>query len=268
MNTIFLYCCAVAADKTGVLLHGISVLSNHYHAVVTDVMGNIPEFMAHLNKLVSKCVNASIDRWENVFSIEQPSLVKTEQDQDVLDKMVYTLANPVSSFLVSHGHEWPGVLTKPTDLLAGEIEVPRPAVFFRDNGPMPAVAKLKLTRPDIFAELSDGEFVALLQHKVDEREAEIRQYAKKNGIRFLGVRLVLRQRHTDTPTSREPRRNLKPRVAAKNKWRRIEALQRLKEFVADYRAAWLDWKRGVRDVLFPAGTYAMVRNAGVLCVSP
>lgn len=268
MNTIFLYCCAVAAEKTGVLLHGISVLSNHYHAVVTDVMGNIPEFMAHLNKLVSKCVNVSLGRWENVFSIEQPSLVKTEQDQDVLDKMVYTLANPVSSFLVSHGHKWPGVRTKPTDLLAGEIEVPRPAVFFRDNGPMPAVAKLKLTRPDIFSELSDEEFVALLQRKVDEREAEIRLYAKQNRIRFLGVRRILRQRHTDKPTSREPRRNLKPRVAAKNKWRRIEALQRFKEFVAEYRAAWLDWKQGFRDVLFPAGTYAMVRNAGVVCASP
>jgi putative transposase len=77
-----------------------------------------------------------------------------------------------------------------------------------------------------------------------------------------------RQRHTDTPTSREPRRNLKPRVAAKSKWRRIEALQRLKEFVADYRAAWLEWKQGFRDVVFPAGTYAMVRNANVACAPP
>lgn len=58
----------------------------------------------------------------------------------------------------------------------------------------PAVAKLKLTRPDIFAELSDEEFVSLLQRKVDEREAEIRQHAKANGSRFLGVRRILRQR--------------------------------------------------------------------------
>ncbi len=194
--------------------------------------------------------------------------MKCEQDQDVLDKMVYTMANPVSSFLVSHGDRWPGVRTNSTDLLAGEIEVPRPAVFFRDNGPMPKVAKLKLTRPDIFAELSDTEFVALLQHKVVEREAEIRRYAKENRIRFLEVRGIQRQRHTDTPTSREPRRNLKPRVAAKNKWRRIEALQRLKEFVAEYRNAWLEWKQGFRDVLFPVGTYAMVRHAGVMCASP
>jgi len=268
MNTIFLYCCADAAERTGVLLHGISVLSNHYHAVVTDVLGKIPEFMAHLNKLVAKCVNVSLGRWENVWAVEQPSLVKTVDDQDVLDKMVYTLANPVSSYLVSHGHKWPGVRTTPADLLAGEIEVPMPAVFFRNNGVMPAVARLKLTRPDIFPELSDEEFVALLQREVDEREAEFRQRARKAGIRFLGVRRVLRQRHTATPTSHEPRRKLSPRVAAKNKWRRIEALQRLKEFVVAYREAWRRWKQGFRDVVFPAGTYAMVKNANVVCASP
>lgn len=224
--------------------------------------------MAHLNKLVSECVNCSIGRWENVFSLEQPSLVRTEHDEDVLDKMIYTLANPVSSYLVSHGHKWPGVRTSPSDLLVGELEVPRPAVFFRDNGPMPAVATLKLTRPDIFPELDDEQFVELLQRKLDEREAEIRRQAKKDRIRFLGVRRVLRQRHTDSPRSHAPRRNLSPRVAAKNKWRRIEALQRIKEFIADYRDAWQRWRRGERDVVFPAGTYALARNACVCCAPP
>jgi putative transposase len=177
MNAIFLYCMAVAADKTGVLIHGFAVLSNHYHAVVTDVVGNIPEFMAHLNRLVANCVNVSLGRRENVWTVQQPSLVRCEQDHDVLDKMVYTLANPVISLLVSHGHIWPGLRMDPADLLSGTIECPRPAVFFRDNGPMPAVAKLTLTRPDIFAELSDEYFVALLQLMVDERESLVRQTA-------------------------------------------------------------------------------------------
>jgi len=57
-------------------------------------------------------------------------------------------------------------------------------------------------------------------------------------------------------------------VAAKNKWRRIEALQRLGEFIVAYREARLLWKQGVRDVIFPAGTYAMMRHAGVPCASP
>ena len=61
---------------------------------------------------------------------------------------------------------------------------------------------------------------------------------------------------------------MKPRVAAKNKWRRIEALQRLKEFTAAYREAWLRWKQGYTDVVFPAGTYAMAKYAHVSIESP
>jgi len=57
-------------------------------------------------------------------------------------------------------------------------------------------------------------------------------------------------------------------VAAANKWRRIEALERLKEFQATYREAWLRWKQGFTDVVFPAGTYALARYAAVVCASP
>jgi putative transposase len=268
LNAVFLYCLAVAAEKYQVLVHCIDVLSNHYHATITDVLGNIPEFMAYLHKLVAKCVNASLGRWENVWSVEQPSLVRLEDDQDVLRKMVYTMANPVSSFLVPYGDQWPGLRTRPADLLKGETEVPRPSVFFREEGTMPKVAKLRLTRPDVFPELSDEEFVELLEQAVEEREAEIREQARKEGKRFLGLRRLRRQRHTDTPQSREPRRKLKPRVAAVNKWRRIESLQRLKEFIVAYREAWLRWKQGFADVVFPAGTYALAKHAQVVCAPP
>jgi len=111
---------------------------------------------------------------------------------------------------------------------------------------MPAVAQLKLTRPDIFPELSDTEFVDRLTEALEKREAEIRAEASAAGKRFLGLKKIRRQRHTDTPSSHVPRRKLRPRVAAVNKWRRIEALRRLKEFIAEYREAWLQWKQGVR----------------------
>lgn len=264
-NIIVAYCMAVAAEKYEVLIHCVDVLSNHMHTTLTDTQGNIPDFMQYLHRLVGSCMNASLGRWENFWAVEQPSLVRLEDGEDVLRKMVYTMANAVSSYLVSHGHMWPGLCTRPEDLLKGEIEVPRPTVFFREDGNMPAVAKLKLTRPDIFPELSDEEFVELLKERLEEREAEIRAEAKATGKRFLGLRRLRRQRVTDTPLSHAPRRKLRPRVAAVNKWRRIEALQRLKEFIAAYREAWLRWKQGFTDVVFPRGTYAMAKYAAVRC---
>lgn len=79
---------------------------------------------------------------------------------------------------------------------------------------------------------------------------------------------VCAQRVTDRPHTREPRRKLSPRIAGRNKWARIEALQRCKQFVAEHRDAWRRWCSGARDVVFPAGTYLPARRFQVAVVDP
>jgi len=61
--------------------------------------------------------------------------------------------------------------------------------------------------------------------------------------------------------NREPRRNLRPRLAAPNKWARIEALLRNRTFVRDYMAARQQWREGVQVELLPAavGSYFRAR---------
>jgi len=114
MNAIFLYCLAVAAEKVDVLVHAFVVLSNHYHAVITDKTDNAPRFMGYLNRLVATCVNASLGRWENLWATGQPSLVKLNDASDVLREVVYTITNPVSSYLVERSELWPGLRMDPT----------------------------------------------------------------------------------------------------------------------------------------------------------
>jgi hypothetical protein len=196
------------------------------------------------------------------------------EDADALKRLVYTLSNPTESLLLDHSERWPGVRNTPQDLLRGPIEIPRPDVFCRKDGPTPEVATLdlttlelttlELTRPAIYRDLDDQAFVAKLEQAIEDREEALRRHAKAKGIPFLGLRKLRSQKTTDTPRTIEPRRNLKPRVAAaNNKWSRIEALLRLKSFIRDYRNTWTRWKTGLRDTLFPPGTYALVRNAGV-----
>ena len=48
---------------------------------------------------------------------------------------------------------------------------------------------------------------------------------------------------------------------------RIEALGRMKAFVDHYRAAFRAWAAGARDMVFPAGTYALRVPACVRCAS-
>jgi len=95
------------------------------------------------------------------------------------------------------------------------------------------------------------------------QRAQIAADRQRTGTRVYGRRAVLRQAWWDRPASFEPRRNLRPRVAARCQWARIEALRRNQDFVEDYAAARQAWRAGAA-VTFPAGTYWLRRNARVL----
>ena len=58
---------------------------------------------------------------------------------------------------------------------------------------------------------------------------------------------------------------MSPRIAAKNKWSRIEALLRNKTFLDTYASAFAAMKAGIKNALFPAGTYWLRRFAACVC---
>jgi putative transposase len=263
INQIILYCLAVASTKYNVLVHVACFLSNHYHLVATDKDGRMPEFLAYLNKYIAKCLNAEHGRFENLFAAnEKTSLVELAEAGDIISKAAYALANPVLAELVSSPEKWPGVLLMPSQGASSEISVDRPEGYFRPNGPTPEKAILKLTVPDAFSDDEDF-FLSALSTEVAERVLAKTVEMRTKKRKFMGARKVLRQNPSSSPHSRERRFRLNPRVAAKNKWARIEALQRLKKFVEDYRRAWCAWMGGDEDVEFPKGTYALARIATV-----
>jgi REP element-mobilizing transposase RayT len=259
-NQIFLYLLAVAARRYHIRLHAFCVLSNHYHLVVTDPQARLPAFHQYLDSLVGRATNASTGRWEDFFTRNSYSAVALSTPQDVLDKAAYVLANPVAAGLVRRAREWPGLWSAPEQIGAGALEAPRPKTFFNPKGSMPEVAELELTVPDGFA--SAEEFRDRLAAAVAQREDE----AARGVDGFLGVARVLAQKPNARPASLEPRRGLNPRVAARDKWKRIEALGRLVEFLRAYRTALAARRRGALDALFPAGTYLMRVAHGAPCV--
>lgn len=105
-------------------------------------------------------------------------------------------------------------------------------------------------------------FLAELRHR-SRRSAE----RTRTGRRVIGRRSILRQSWRDSPTSREPRRNLRPRVVARTVWARVAALQRNKQWQAEYRLARELWLAGF-DVEFPYGTYWLQRFANVKVKPP
>jgi len=266
VNQIFEFCLAVAAAKTGCEVHTYCMMSNHYHLVVTDVNGTIPIFMHWFNEYVAKCVNREMGRWEYFWAPGSYSQVSLPDGEDVLDKLVYTYTNPVSACLVRSFTLWPGARNT-VDAMAGPARViDRPKGFFRPDGPVPASQTLKLTVPPAFRDQSN--WLRDLEARIAAREIELRTAFDNKHQRFLGARRALAQSPTARPRSREPRRNLNPRVAGRDKWRRVQSLQRLKQFLLDYRTAWRRFVDGNRSVTFPFGTYAMRVQFGVTCSGP
>jgi hypothetical protein len=60
-------------------------------SVPSDIRTRCPE---HFHKLLARSQNALRGRWKNLWSTEQTCIVKLVDCEAVLDKLVYTAANP------------------------------------------------------------------------------------------------------------------------------------------------------------------------------
>ncbi len=262
-SQIFLYVLAVAAARFGIQVHAFCVLSNHFHLVLTDPGAQLPAFEQYLDSLVARAVNASLGRWEAFWAPSSYSAVALASPEDIVNKAAYALVNPVAAGLVRTGRAWPGLRSAPEQFGAAALIARRPTTFFRKKGCMPESAQLELTVPPGFPSAED--FRQRLSTAVAELEETTRRQLASKGRPFLGVARVLAQKPWARPAPREPHRGLNPRVAARDRWKRIEALSRLLEFLRAYRAAWAAMRKGVRDALFPPGTYLLRIAHGVRC---
>jgi putative transposase len=259
-NNAFTYCLIEAAQRSHVEILLPCALSNHHHTVIYDRFGRVPEFVEHFHKMFARSQNALRGRWENFWSSEQVCVVRLVGRDDVIDKLVYTAVNPVKDHLVDRVHHWPGVNGLGALLTGRPLRAERPGHFFRRDGTMPEAVEMRLTIPPELG--PEADVLDELRRRVTEVEDALAAERQRTGRRVFGRRAVLQQSWHGQPTSIEPRRNLRPRVAAQSKWARIEALLRNRAFLVEYATARDAWRAGT-PVTFPVGTYWLRRFANV-----
>jgi hypothetical protein len=106
-------------------------------------------------------------------------------------------------------------------------------------------------------------------HEAIAQEFERLQQVSRDRIksekrRFLGLRAVLKCSPYQRATSREPRVGRNPSFAVgpgQHEARKL-AIKALQAFRKAYRAALELWRAGVREAVFPSGTWWMVRFHG------
>ena len=263
VNQAFLYLLGFCAQRYGIDLFALTMMSNHYHLVARDNDALYPNFLRDFNALRARCINAAFGDADTFWSGSQPSLVRLGDAESVLERIVYTLTNPVKHPLVSRAIAWPGVTSLSAMLDDRPITVARPAWFFADKEindrmPLPETVTLRFVRPPGFEHLTHAQWRDLLLSKIRDVEAAAEQARRgKGGV--IGVAAIRKQRRHASPTSVHKLGGLNPRVAAADKWRRIERIQSNRRFVQMHAEARIACQQG-RLATFPAGTWAAHRH--------
>lgn len=257
-NQLFLYILAVAAKRNRVKVHAYCAMSNHYHLVVTDPFATLPRFLQLLDGELAKVLNVLDGQEESVWRGGSYNAVHLDGPEVVAEKCAYALANPVAAGLVRRGRHWPGTWLLP-EADGGPLEFVRPDWYFNATGLTPPRALLRLTAPPGFESLRSFREQVLARLEVQEQAASARFH------RFVGRARLRKQRVLDQPRRSVPLRALKPRFAARDPGRRIELSRQLKAFLAAYGEALEAWREGLRDAVFPSGTYWMRVHHGVAC---
>lgn len=257
----FEYCLARAANDNGILLHAWMVMSNHYHLVLTDPRGRLPAFEQQLNSLIARILNKHWDRRGGFWEIGSYDRVEPLTEAAVVEKIVYTLANPVKAGLVARAWRWEGASS--VGLEFGQSRrIPRPA-FLRDGEP---VENLRLVAPPSGLR-SVEELSADIRAQLHARENEVGSDFAKRKRRFLGMATALILPWNTQPNSQGPLRTLRPRFASRDRDVMNSAIADWKAWLEHYRQAWIALRSGVRDTVFPAGTYMLRVRYGIAVTS-
>jgi len=211
LNNAFLYYLALAARQHSVAIHALCVMSNHYHLVVTDTQGVLPNFMAWLNRQLAMCVKR-LRHWDEV--VWEPnvaySAVELSGPSEVLDKTAYVLLNPVSAALVRSPQRWPGALSTLGTLRRGTVDAKRPAVWFKDNAP--EEVSLPLSVPPCLSDQAG--YLQALDTLLTNRLSHLRAELRHQGRGYLGRARVRKTVVTDQPTTKKQRFGRNPTFSA------------------------------------------------------
>jgi putative transposase len=256
---LYLYVLAVVAKRHDILVHGVVLMSTHEHLVVTDRKGRLPLFMQELHRLFALGVKV-LRKWEGaVWDHERPSVVVLRTPEAILEKLAYVIANPVAAGLVAFAKDWPGVTTLPEQLGLSRFRASRPDYYFDQDNPLwPEEAEIELSMPTING-MTPNEIREVVAREVAEQEEQARASVRARGWSVLGAKNVRRASPYGRAKSWEPSRGRNPHFAVGRHQKRafFDAVAALRAFRSAYCAVLTQWRQGLRDVTFPAGTWVM-----------
>ncbi|WP_437602408.1 transposase [Sorangium sp. So ce590] len=260
ITQLVIYTLALSAQRYGILVHALCVMSTHLHLVVTDTRGELPRFLQRFHRLVALGTKV-LRAWEGpVWDHGATSAVHLTTRDALVEKIAYTLANPVVAGLVQHAHQWPGAKVLVGELGCGALRAQRPEIYFNSkNTEWPEEAAISITIPPVIANSETDGFRHEVAAKLDQYERRARASLEQQGLGFLGRARASKVSPYKRAKTIEPLRELNPtfavgrgRTGALN-----NAIAAVRAFRAAYRKSLEQWRAGARSIIFPTGTWWM-----------
>jgi REP element-mobilizing transposase RayT len=251
-----------AQRKYDVEIHGLVVLSNHTHLLLSvHSPQQLAAFMDYVAGNIAREIGR-VHRWrEKFWARRYRAILVSHEPEAQVGRLAYLLANGIKEGLVERPHDWPGVhcaraLCHGTDLNGTwfdrtaqyearrrgddrpetEFATPERVVF----SPLPCWAGLE---PAVYRQ----RVLDLARNAVkDGRD-------RRAGQPVLGRRAILSQHPHDEPLTHD--RSPAPAVHAASKAIRTMLRVAYWQFVAAYREAAMRLRKGDRLVRFPAGAF-------------
>jgi REP-associated tyrosine transposase len=257
---IFKYASAFCAKRHKIELHGFVIMSNHIHMIISDKYGTIPFFLRDFFSLTAKSLNKKLKKTQSIWSSSRPGITRLITPQDVINKMVYILANPVKAHIVKKHSRWPGLISTIQKFTKKSSLVKKPIRLFNKNSSkLPPNVKLQFKIPNVF--LDKQRYIEEITSNLEIRESEIIKNHK--GKKFLGVKKALSIDCFSSPEGPLKKSRINPTIACCDKELRFHEIEKLIIFRRKYRDTYKKWKNGEKTIRFPKGTFAMFYYHGV-----
>ena len=269
-NQAFAYLLALVAKKYGIEVYAACVMRNHYHMVFRDVRGCYPNFLRDLNRMLAQFLKAKY-RWTGSVFAQKPCRIVCLHPEAVVDKIAYTLANPVSAAAVRYHHEWPGFRTRIGEMGKRIIGGKRPAHFFGKRKTLPDEAAIVLAYPNELEQHfgSRDAANAAIQDKLTWHLERARTAIANKGWKYLGRERAMKLSPYKRAKGYEVFDQIKPQISTIGLTHQesILAKQAITHWNLVYDAARERFLDG-EHVLWPAGTWAMVEHFGQEAEAP
>jgi putative transposase len=264
MNEIILGTLARAKQRHKVRVCFFVCISNHMHLLLwTEDARELAKLMGYFLSKLAREIGRLTGWKEKIFGRRYTSIVISDEEEAQIARLRYQLAHGAKEDLVERPQDWPGVHCVRA-LLEGEV---LEGLWFdrtqeylaRRRGekfdPLQYATRevLELDPLPCWEHLTAEQRRARVAALVEDIESEIAARRKRTGAKPRGVAAVLTQNPFRRP--KKTKKSPAPAFHAVSKAVRRELWDAYALFVAAYRTAAEKLRAGIRDVVFPRGSF-------------